>query len=86
MLSFRKKVDYNYISNQSNKISCLIDTSDKNQIERIQNAVSKTRLTILFYGVMENSVRIVEQTKNLLDIFRVSFQSDQLLKDPGDEP
>ncbi|RLC28606.1 MAG: inorganic phosphate transporter [Deltaproteobacteria bacterium] len=80
MLLFRKKVDYDYISNQTNKITCLVDTFDKHQIERIQNAESKTRLSILFYGIMENIVRIAEQTKNLLDIFRVSFQSEPIEK------
>jgi hypothetical protein len=75
MLLFRKKVDYNYIANQSRKLNAFINDFDKNQIERIQNAKSKTRLSILFYGIMENSIRIAEQTQDLLDIFRVSFGS-----------
>jgi len=75
MLLFRKKVDYNYISNQSRKLKELSNEFDKNQIGRIQKSESKTRLSILFYGIMENCIRISEQTQGLLDIFRVSFES-----------
>ena len=75
MLLFRKKVDYNYIANQSRKLTAFINDFDKNQIKRIQKAESKTRLSILFYGIMENCIRIAEQTQDLLDIFRVSLES-----------
>jgi len=75
MLLFRKKVDYNYIANQSRKLKELSNEFDKNQIGRIQKSESKTRLSILFYGIMENCIRISEQTQGLLDIFRVSFES-----------
>ena len=74
MLRFRKQVDYNYITNQKRKLTELVDEFDKNQIKRIQNAESKTRLSILFYGILENCVEIAEQTQNLLDIFQESFQ------------
>ncbi len=73
MLLQRKKVDYDYISNQDQKLNILFDAFDKNQIERIQNGESKTRLSILFYRFMENSTKISRQTRNLLDIFRESF-------------
>jgi len=74
MLRFRKQVDYDYITNQKRKLTELVDEFDKNQIKRIQNAESKTRLSILFYGILENCVEIAEQTENLLDIFQESFQ------------
>jgi hypothetical protein len=73
MLLRRKRVDYGYIDHQCRKLKDLVDQYDKNQIERIQRSESKTRLSILFYGLLENSVEISEQTQNLLDIFRVSF-------------
>ena len=73
MLLQRKKVDFDYISNQDQKLRQLFDVFDKNQIKRIQNAQSKTRLSNLFYRFMENSVKISQQTRNLLDIFRESF-------------
>jgi phosphate/sulfate permease len=73
MLTRRKKVDYDYIHNQKKRLENLVNEFDKNQIKRIQDAESKTRLSILFYGLLENSVKIAEQTEALLDIFRESF-------------
>ncbi len=73
MLTKRKKVDYDYIHNQKQRLENLVNEFDKNQIKRIQDAESKTRLSILFYGLLANSMKIAEQTENLLDIFRESF-------------
>ncbi len=73
MLTRRKKVDYDYIHSQKKRLENLVNEFDKNQIKRIQDAESKTRLSILFYGLLENSVKIAEQTEALLDIFRESF-------------
>jgi hypothetical protein len=75
MLRQRKKVDYDYIHNQKRKLENLVNQFDRNQIKRIQDGESKTRLSILFYGLLENSVKIAEQTEDLLDIFRESFQA-----------
>jgi phosphate/sulfate permease len=75
MLRQRKKVDYDYIDNQKKKLENLVNQFDRNQIKRIQDGESKTRLSILFYGLLENSVKIAEQTEDLLDIFRESFQA-----------
>jgi phosphate/sulfate permease len=77
MLLSRKKIDYNYIANQSRKLNDFINEFDKNQIKRIQNNESKTRLSILFYGIMENCTRIAERTQDLLDIFKDSLESKQ---------
>jgi len=75
MLRRRKKVDYDYIANQSLRLNNLITEFDKNQIERIQKGESKTRLNILYYGLMENSVKIAQHTQDLLDIFRKFFRA-----------
>lgn len=75
MLSRRKKVDYNYINSQCVKIENLINECKTCQVERIQGSKSKTRLSILFYGLLGNCVRISERTKELLNIFRESFDS-----------
>jgi phosphate/sulfate permease len=74
MLERRKKVDYDYIANQSRRLNNVVTEFDKNQIKRIQDGESKTRLNILFYGLMENSVKMAQHTQNLLDIFRESFR------------
>jgi phosphate/sulfate permease len=77
MLLRRKRVDYAYIDHQCGKLKDLVDDYDKNQIKRIQRSESKTRLSILFYGLLENSEKISEQTQNLLDIFRDSFGKEE---------
>lgn len=74
MLLRRKKVDFNYISSQNQRLKNLVADYDKNQVQRIQSAHSKTRLSILYYGLVESSLRISEETKNLLEIFRESFE------------
>jgi len=73
MLMRRKNVDYDYVSNQCCKLQDLTSWCDKNQTLRIQKGESKTRLSILFYGLLENSIRISEQTQNLLNIFKEFF-------------
>lgn len=75
MLRLKKKVDHDYIANQSRKLNNLVNEFDKNQIKRIQKAESKTRLNILYYTLIENSVKIAEQTENLLDIFKESSRA-----------
>ena len=75
MLSRRKKVDYNYIYSQCEKIENLIKECKTCQVKRIQERKSKTRLSIMFYGLLGNCVRISERTKELLNIFRESFDT-----------
>ena len=74
MLLSRKRVDFSYVANQSRKIAEIANELDRSQIGRIQNGESKTRLSILFYGILEDTINIAEQTRNLLDIFREAFQ------------
>ena len=76
MMLKRKKVDYNYISNQCNKLERQIIEFDRNQIRRIQNSESTTRLSILFYGFLENSLKISRETRSLLEILRESFSRE----------
>jgi hypothetical protein len=70
----RKKVDYDYIANQCERLKSLVTESDKKQAARIQKGESTSRLSILFYGMLENSLNISEQTQNLLSVFRESFE------------
>jgi hypothetical protein len=73
MLTRGKRVDYDYIANQCEKLKTLAFEFDKNQIGRIQKTKSKIRRSILFYALLENSLSISEQTQNLLSVFRESF-------------
>lgn len=70
--ALRKKEppDLNYIKARSDRIKTLADEFDRNQIMRIQDNSSKTRLSILFYAFVWDALKIAEQTGNLLKIFR----------------
>lgn len=74
----KKVVDYLYIRSRFDKLRDLVDEFDKNQIKRIQDESSKTRLSILFYGMMSDSTKVAEQTLNLLSIFQESFKLNSL--------
>ena len=78
MLMQRKKVDYDYITTQCDKLKTLVAEFDKNQVTRIKNAESKTRLSILFYGLLENALNISGQTHNLLSVFKESFEGKSM--------
>jgi Na+/phosphate symporter len=77
MLLKNKKVDYNYIESQQRRLNDAVREFNKNQIHRLQNSESKTRLSILFFGCIENCEKISTQTQNLLDIFREYFRKGE---------
>lgn len=55
----------------------LMEDFDQHQIERIHSGLSKTRLSILFYGINNACLKISEQTMYLLTIFDETFQWDK---------
>jgi Na+/phosphate symporter len=59
------------------KLKELLEEYDSQQIDRIRTSVSKTRLSILYYGITNACLKISEQTMQLLTIF------DQTLKLEG---
>ena len=75
MLLRRKRVDYDYIANQNGKLNTLAAQFDKNQIRRIQSGESMTSLSVLYYGLLLNCVKIANHTQELLDIFKISFRA-----------
>jgi len=50
-------------------LKVLLEECDQRQVERIRNGLSKTRLSILFYGINNACMKIGEQTLQLLSIF-----------------
>jgi len=70
--AFLKKepLDEAFVEAQAKQLDELIDEFDQNQIMRIQDNSSKTRLSILFYSFMWNSQRIAGQTLLLLKVFK----------------
>ncbi len=55
------------------KLRSLAEECNQNQIERIKNGSSKTRLTILYYAIIGNAMMISKQNIKLLEIFGNSF-------------
>jgi len=58
-----------HIRTLAQQLKTLTHHFDRNQIKRIQNNSSKTRLSILFYAFMWDALKIAEQTRNMLNIF-----------------
>jgi phosphate/sulfate permease len=69
--------DFESINRDKQKLNRMIAEFDKNQVKRIQDNTSKTRLSILFYGFTRDSKIIADQTFNLLKIFQESFPLDK---------
>lgn len=59
------------------KLKGLLEEYDGNQITRIRSGQSKTRLSILFYGINNACLKISEQALQLLSIFDETFQLEE---------
>ncbi|MCD4719591.1 MAG: inorganic phosphate transporter [Desulfobacula sp.] len=77
--AFRDKeiVDCQEAVEQFHYLRELVDDFNENQIERIRDDSSKTRLSILFYAISGNCVMMAKQNVKLLDIFNESFKLNQ---------
>jgi len=75
-LSKKEHVDIVFMIEKYKNLKHLSDIYDKKQIKRIQNRTSKTRLSILFYGLIRDIIKIADKTHDLMDIFYESFKLD----------
>jgi len=77
--SFRNKeiVDCQQAVEQFHYLRELVDDFNENQVGRISDDSSKTRLSILFYAISGNCVMMAKQNVKLLDIFNESFKLNQ---------
>lgn len=66
----REPPDLDFIGKSNKELEMLINEFDQNQIMRIQDNTSKTRLSILFYAFMWNSQRIANQLQILMNVFK----------------
>jgi phosphate/sulfate permease len=73
----KKIIDCQDAVEQYHYLRELVDDYNENQIKRIRDDSSKTRLSILFYAISGNSVMMAEQNIKLLDIFNESFKLNQ---------
>src|SRR3989339_277721 len=73
----KKIIDCQDAVGQYHYLRELVDDYNENQIKRIRDDSSKTRLSILFYAISGNSVMMAKQNIKLLDIFNESFKLNQ---------
>jgi Na+/phosphate symporter len=76
----KENPDQSYLEAQLRTLKKLVRKFDDHQIKRIQDESSKTRLSILFYGLMGDSIKIAEQTVCLSKIFQESFKRNHSMK------
>jgi phosphate/sulfate permease len=69
ILLTRAQFDYRQVATHYVNLKLLLEECDHHQVERIRNGQSKTRLSILFYGINNACLKISEQTLQLLTIF-----------------
>jgi phosphate/sulfate permease len=73
VLEGREAFDYRRIAAHYVELKQLLETFDGEQIARIQSGLSKTRLSILFYGINNDCLKIGQQTLQLVTIFDETF-------------
>ncbi len=75
-----KLVNLSELRHKIDSLSTIIHEYDEKQIHRVQNESSKTRLSILYFAYLVNSMKIITSTKNLLEIFNESLKIKELRK------
>ena len=75
-LRSKEEPDQKAIASGNRALRMLVNEFDQNQIMRIQANRSKTRLSILFYSLVWDSLKIAEQTTRLFEIFDESIRVD----------
>lgn len=86
MLLQRKPFQYREVAAHYVSLKETLDELDRNQVERIRNGASKTRLSILFYGINNAVLKISEQVLHLLNIFEETFQAKESPAPDPDAP
>jgi len=69
-LAENKEIDIPLLDRHLDDLRELRRECNKNQIQRIQDLSSKTRLSILFYGLIRDICRVAEHTRDLSRIFQ----------------
>jgi Na+/phosphate symporter len=73
VLQGRDVFDYRRIAAHYVEVKQLLEVFDCEQITRIRSGLSKTRLSILFYGINNDCLKISQQTLQLVTIFDETF-------------
>ncbi|RJQ71943.1 MAG: inorganic phosphate transporter [Desulfobacteraceae bacterium] len=70
----RRPFEYPQVAEHYAQLKQYLEVCDRKQVGRIRSGQSKTRLSILFYGINNSCQKISEQTLHLLDIFGETFE------------
>ena len=84
-LRSKEAPDRKMIADGNRALRMLVNEFDQNQIMRIQANRSKTRLSILFYSLVWDSLKIAEQTTHLFEVFDESLRVDEPEKEAAAE-
>jgi phosphate/sulfate permease len=76
-MSRTSKPDLAAITELTERLRAHVEEFDRNQILRIQDNTSKTRLSILSYSLAWDCLKIAEQTQSLLSVFEDPFTPNQ---------
>lgn len=74
-LSAVRDPDINLVLQQEKQLQSLIDSFSARQVSRIKSRASKTRLSILYFAITKDAVRLCRQNVRLLEIFHQLFAS-----------
>jgi Na+/phosphate symporter len=77
ILLTRQPFVYSEIAAHNVQLKQFLEECDHLQVERIRSGQSKTRLSILFYGINTSCLKISEQTLHLLNIFHELFHLEE---------
>jgi len=69
----KQQANLDEIEAQGARLQALATELNTRQVVRIKDSTSKTRLSILFYGIVGNAMMLSKQNLELLDIFEQSF-------------
>ncbi len=83
-MSLKVPPDYEAVGNLTREIRELVHEFDQNQIRRIQDNSSKTRLSILSYSLAWDCLKIAEQTASLQTVFEDPFRPERSASDPAE--
>ena len=76
-LLLREDPNTEAIGENNRDLRILVNEFDQNQVMRIQDNRSKTRLSILFYSLVWDSLKIAEQTTYLFEVFIESLRIEE---------
>jgi hypothetical protein len=76
--------NYEAVAELNREVRALVHEFDQNQIRRIQDNSSKTRLSILSYSLAWDCLKIAEQTANLQTVFEDPFRPESSHTEPAE--